>query len=303
MSSHLRQRKLRTSMSEASGLTQVRLHGAQGGQFDAAVAAAVAGHDHIGLGSHHVFGIDLWKRPHRGGQDVDHAHARERFANERGFTRAIGCWADLEIHPLPTRLRAERLHRRLHAQLDALPDALAVGLRQMQSLAHRFQHALGIGMGARLQPQHREAQRLQSVCTSGGVGGQHQIGLECDDAFDVGVDPAAHARQVFDGFRPIGIAVHPHQALTRAQRAHAFGQGGQQAHDALRRLRDPDFLLTIVLHRHRQGPRTPPPQGHAQCQRLDPSPSLACAWPAGGVQGLLHDVAARRITHAGPPIG
>ena len=227
------------------------MHGPQAAPTRAlqhAGAAAVARHDHIRPGLHHPLGVDLRKRPHGCRQDVGHAHAAECLAHERRFTRAIGRRAHLKVNPLLPRGGAERLHRRLHASLNALPDPLAVSGGHMQRLRHGAQNALRIGMVARLQAQHLQAQRLQAVCASGGASSQDQIGLERDDALDVRVQPTAHARHRLDRLGPVGIAVQTHEFVALVQGADGFGEGRQQAHDALRGLVDLHFLLAIIEH-------------------------------------------------------
>ena len=96
--------------------------------------------------------------------------------------------------------------------------------------------------------QHLQAQRLQAVCASGGASSQDQIGLERDDALDVRVQPTAHARHRLDRLGPVGIAVQTHEFVALVQGADGFGEGRQQAHDALRGLVDLHFLLAIIEH-------------------------------------------------------
>ena len=116
----------------------------------------------------------------------------------------------------------------------------------MQRLAYSAPNTLRIRMIAWFQAQHFQAQGLQTVRTPGGACRKHQVGLERDDAFDVGVQSATHSWQIFDSCGPVGIPVQADQLVTLLQGANGFRQRGQQTHYALRGLCNLQLLQAIV---------------------------------------------------------
>ena len=158
----------------------------------------------------------------------------------------------------------------------------------MQRLRHSAPHALGIRVVAWLQAQHFQAQRLQTVRASRGARGQHQIGLECHDALDVGIQTTPHTRHGFHRFGPIGIPIETHQFVALLQGAHGLRQGRQQADDALRGFWNVQTLSAIVQH-------CDCPRGlkAGQKHKRHKDQALATDWEIG----------APTLSHAGLPTG
>ena len=217
-------------------------------------------------------GLSLGNGPSAAGTMFLHAQPRQRFADEGRFAGRIRPAVDFEIHPRVLRTAAGSDCAAADTPASMTRQTRLRALGHVQQLAQLAQHALHVGMVLGLQRHHLDAQRLQPLAGARGGGQQHHVGLERDDGFDVRVQPAAHLRQAAHAGRAVGIAVHADQALALPQRAHALGQRGQQADDALRRLRasvtrDAAVVgdLQRVGRRQRQRSQQPADQQRQQC--------------------------------------
>lgn len=227
------------------------LHGAQlrpARPSDQIVPALTADDDHIGLGSNHEFTLNLRKRPEGSRQDIDLSQAAERLADEGRLAGPVRTAAHLDIKLLSAQRLRQALGRGRHRGIHLAPDRMRLPLRQTEDAGQSQQISPHIFMGARLQGQNRHAQRTQTLLSRTGDCHEHQIRSLGHHSLEIDIETAAHAGQRLYGSRPIGIAIHAHQALALPQGTHRLGKSGQQADHPPGRLRQAQLLLQIIAH-------------------------------------------------------
>ena len=184
---------------------------------------------------------------------------------------------DLEIHRLAAKCRRHTRRRLGELHFDALPQRIGRS-RVAEQLAQALQVVPHVGMAARVHHHHRDAQCLQPLDRAGRWCGQHQVGPQRDDAFDLRIVQPAQLGQCRHLRRPVGIAVGADQPRAAAQRAQALGERRHQADDALRRCVELPQHTTVVLHGRLRRGGTRQAQQRAQTrERARPGAELGAA--------------------------
>jgi hypothetical protein len=113
--------------------------------------------------------------------------------------------------------------------------------RFAERLADAEQHALEVGMGARIEHLHGYAQGRQPLPCPAAWTEQHHVGPQGHDAFDLRILQAADLGQLGDRAGPAGVAVGTDQLGAVAEGADGLGERGGQGDDAV-------LLLLSVRH-------------------------------------------------------